>query len=761
MRFGTRAAQVVLSVLIGVVCLAPPAAAQDVTLRGFVRDAATGRPLAGANVVLRRVQGQERVRGAAADADGFYQVVSIAPGRYALRVSYVGYIAYTDTLALGGGEEALTELNVELEPVPQELEKVTVAAESGAATLEAGRQRISPADLKRVPTPGPGGDLSMYLQSLPGVVTAGDRGGQLFVRGGTPSQNMVLLDGTLVYQPFHIVGFFSAFPQDLVSEVDFYAGGFPAQYAGRISSVLDVSTRVGNNRRFEGSASLGPFLTGVRLEGPIQEGSVSFLASVRTSVIERTAPTTIGQELPLKFGDQFVKLQTSGSTGGCSAAGLHTYDRGRVDLESDDVFRWSNYVLASRCIAFAPGSPMTAELKAGVSYYQNEVGSLSDDVGTADDRRTASTWRLSTDGDLSYRTGDLGWSWGFRFRAGRVQYELRELFQGAGTADEDFIIHAGMHAGLTWTPSERLTLAPSVAFTKPGDLRPSLEPRLRASWRPWGTEAHQLSAAAGLYQQTLIGLSDERDAGSVFTAWQFAPGQRRLKALHGLLGWQSRLGSGFDVSLEGYYKRMSDLLVPVWDTNARFTTTLGPASGTSYGMDARAEWSRAPFYLYLGYGYSWTQYALEQEAFSQLFGEPIQSYHPQHDRRHQLNAVGSVDVGRWQGSIRWQYGSGLPFTAPLGFDAFLDLRALPDVRSDLGALRFLFERPFGQRLPAYHRLDVSAERTFDFSAADLTLEAGAINLYSRANLFYFDLFTLRRVDQLPLVPYLSLTLSIP
>lgn len=731
---------------------------QDVTLRGFVTDVSTGQPLSGANVVLLDSTG--RVRGAATNPDGFYRIADIAPGRYTLRISFVGYVSYTDTLRLG--PQAYVRRSVALYPGEQRLDEVTVEAEDEAEMPEAGLQPIRPADIARIPTPGPGSDLAMYLQSLPGVVAPGDRGGQLFIRGGTPSQNLILLDGTPVYQPFHIVGFFSAFPQDLVAGVDFYAGGFPARYTGRLSSVIDVTTRSGNNRHFEGGASLGPFLAGARVEGPIVKGSMSFLASVRTSVIERTAPTIIGEELPLTFGDQFIKIQNAGETGRCSAAGLHTYDRGQIDLESDDVFTWSNYVVAGRCLTFAPTSPLTAEVKAGVSYFENTVGSTSDDPSTPDDERTASLWRLHTDADLTYQVGTLELIGGFRVGAGGQDFRLRELFQGLGTSDEEFTIKTGLHGGLKWSPDARFTLYPSVAFTTFSELSPSIEPRLRASWRPWGTEAHQLSAAAGLYRQPLVGLSDERDAGSVFTAWQFAPNaNQRPEAWHALLGWQSDLGAGFDASIEGYYKRMTELLVPTWDTNARFTTSLGSATGTSYGFDARVQFQRAPFYLNLSYGYSWTRYGLRQENFSSIFGEPIQHYHPQHDRRHQLGVVASLERGAWQASTRWQYGSGLPYTAPEGFDAWLDLRALPDPRSELGQLRFLFDRPFGERLPAYHRLDLSVQRDFSFSFADLTLEAGAINLYDRSNVFYFDLFSLRRVDQLPLVPYVSLQLNTP
>src|SRR5690606_35192440 len=112
------------------------------------------------------------------------------------------------------------------------------------------------------------GDLATYLQTLPGVVTTGDRGGQLFVRGGTPAENLALVDGIPIYQPFHILGFFSVFPEDLVSSVDFYAGGFGARYSGRTSSVLDVQMRDGNPNKLSGAGSISPFLAEVLAEGP-------------------------------------------------------------------------------------------------------------------------------------------------------------------------------------------------------------------------------------------------------------------------------------------------------------------------------------------------------------------------------------------------------------------------------------------------------------------------------------------------------------
>ena len=739
------------------------AAAQDggqaVLVRGFVTDASSGQALPGANAALIEEDGDSlRVaRGTAANSDGLYQIPDVALGRYLLRVSYVGYDAHIDTLRLG--EQRIVQRNVALAPAGEELEEVVVGQEGGPAKVEAGLQRIRPADLDRIPTPGPTGDLAAYLQTLPGVVSLGDRGGQLYIRGGAPSQNQVMMDKMLLYRPFHIVGFFSAFPQDLVSGVDFYAGGFPARYSDRISSVIDVTMRKGNEQEYGGAVSLSPFLNGVRVEGPIREGRTSLLVSIRQSAIEETAPTLLGQDLSLRFGEQFFKLQNTGATGQCSLTGLHTYDRGRIDEERGDVFKWQNYGLGGRCLALSPRSPLTVETDFGVSRFENEVGGTGDDT-QVNDRRAAGIWNLYTNVDLSRPAGRSEVRGGFRVRARSVNYSLNERYQSI-ESNEDFFISIGGYAGATIPLGENLEVSPGLSLRAPLSYGLSVQPRVRARWRPFGSEAQQLSGAFGLYQQILTGVSDERDAGSAFTVWSPAPfteSDVRPQAIHALLGWQQRLARGINVSVEGYYKRLSDQVVPVWDTNARFTTSFTQATGNVYGLDARATYDRGPFYFYLGYGLSQTRYEVGQNEFEAWFGDPVQSYHPPHDQRHSLNAVASVELGQWQGNVRWQYGSGRPYTPPIGFDAWFDLRELPSL-GRLGTPRFLFKRPYGGRLPAYHRLDVSVERRFDLEIADLTLKAGAINAYDRDNLFYYDLFRSRRVNQLPLVPYLSLKLD--
>jgi len=216
-----------------------------------------------------------------------------------------------------------------------------------------------------------------------------------------------------------------------------------------------------------------------------------------------------------------------------------------------------------------------------------------------------------------------------------------------------------------------------------------------------------------------------------------------------------------DLSIEGYYKRLNDLPVPLWSAIARFTTELRLGDGDVYGFDVRLEGRRGPLYGYVGYGFSWTKYRFAQDIFKKAFGDKVQSYHPPQDRRHTLNAALSAEWKQWQAGLRWKLGTGRPYTRPIGFDNRPPIGRVPDVREQIGVPRLLFEKPYRGRLPTYHRLDLSLKRTLDLGPASLTAEGGAINLYNRRNLFYFDIFNLRRVDELPLVPYLSLKIETP
>ena len=740
----------------------PAAHAQTATLRGFVKDAGTGEALEGAAVVLRDADG--RLSGAATDRDGYFIVPRTAPGGYGVTVSYLGYTPLRDTLYLAAG--AFETRTFELRVSSVEGDEVVVEAQrEGAADLGlAGLDVVRPADIERLPSPGLSPDLVTYLQAQPGVVSTGDRGGQLFVRGGTPSQNLVLIDGIPIYQPFHVIGFFSAFPADILASTDVYAGGFGARYGGRISSVIDVKARSGNNRRFAASASAGPFIVALRAEGPIVPGKASFLVSARESVIEPVAPRLLGRDLPYRFWDRFARLSTElGARTSASATLMQTYDRGNLsDLAagrdtlaaSDDAVVWKNRAYGARLLHLPEGVPVIAELTATFTRLDNAFGTRDAP------ERTSSIQTIGAGGSISYLLGTEEIEAGFAVRNVRLNYNLSGQFDNVAPGAE-YLTEASVYLDAAIPVSPSFAIRPGIrgsAFR--GKL--TAEPRVRAFLRPGGAKArHQFTAAWGLYRQDIEGISDRRDAGDVFTAWVASGvGADVPRAMHTIAGYGFRAGPAFSFEVEGYLKNLSNLLVPEFTSVPQFSTRLQPADGEVLGADVKVEGLRGPLYGSLAYGVSRVRYRARGGAVPVWYGSDALTYAPPHDRTHQVTATGQVSALGFDLSVQWSFGSGLPFTRSAGFDNFVLLDSLVDVRREPGVARVLYGRPYDARLPAYHRFDVSLDRAIRLPGrTELTLQAGLTNAYDRRNLFYLDLFTLRRIDQLPLIPSVGVKLS--
>jgi len=716
--------------------------AQQATLRGTVTAQDNGQALEDVAVMLETAG--QHAYGAFTNKSGIYRIEGIRPGTYTLMTRLIGYKEHEQTVTVTAGQSLTVDFRLEQAAV--ELEGIVVSPEKGAAVKDLGRQVVTPRDIHVVPIPGGSGDLVSYLQTLPGVTTTGDRGGQIFVRGGTPAGNLVLVDGIPIYQPFHILGFFSVFPEDLVKSADFYAGGFGARYHGRTSSVLDVHLREGDPNHAHATASLSPFIAEGLAEGPLGSGS-SWMVSIRHSLVEQTSQALLGSKQPLSFESELVKLTDNR----CSLLSMHTADRGRIDPEdTESHVSWNNLLLGLKCISLRSNGQ---RVEANWSYS----GSSSDALSRGSSNLHASIWRMQHDLHAAGLVGGIPVQAGYEIYVENLDYNLEELFTDqARHTDGVFGVSGYVEAGIP--VGDDIEVKPGVVL----DLspRPGVEPRLRASWNPWGASGGTLEGALGLYRQDVVGTSDMRDVSSVFTAWLRAPDGVPQTALHAILGWQQPLGGGLRGSLEGYYKRLWDIPVPILEGVAQFQTRLGRADGHVYGADARIEYTSPRFYGFVGYGYNWTLYEAAQSQFADWFGEPVLSYHPPHDRRNQVNALASLELAGFKVSARWQFGSGLPFTRPMGFDEAFDYsRALYDPHTNLGTTRILLDRPFTGRLPMVHRLDLSLERAFELSFGELHVQAGAINAYDRRNMFYYDLFTGRRLDQLPLAPYLSATLK--
>ncbi|MBT8400407.1 MAG: TonB-dependent receptor [Rhodothermia bacterium] len=738
--------------------------AQTGSVSGFVADVETGEPLELVNIVLR--SGSGTLRAAVTSRDGLYVISALPPSRYFLKASHIGFAVYAATVEVGPGENI--SLNISLEPGDASLDEVLIESEriGGAANVTAGQQTVRPADIELVPAPDLSADLVGLLTSLPGVVALGDRGGQLFVRGGEPTQNLVQVDGMMVYQPFHIVGFYSAFPSDLLSRTDIYAGGFGSRFGERISSVIDVTTRSGNNRRFSASATLSPFISGIRIEGPIARNRWSFLASGRESLVDGVASRVIGRDLLFSFGDVFAKVGGSvGASGKLSATILRTHDRGTIAEDrsgaAPEEVRWTNFAAGMRLVAVPSITPVMIDIRISYSELPTELGPVDNPT------RSSRIRNLHIGADATFFGESTDVDAGASVRLISLESDLGGLFQNIST-DSDTLEHVAVYVEPEFRIGRRLRLRTGFR-AQFFDIRfaPFLEPRVRLTWAG-GT--HRLSAAAGIYHQAIIGLSDRRDAASVFTAWTTSPRQesdvedvragRVPKAFHALLGYSASPVAGMEISVEGYYKRLTNLFISEWTAFPQFTTRLQPATGRSVGADLRAEFRTKGFYGYVTYGLSSTRYEAEQASLIVWYGTETLRFRPPHDRRHQVNALGSTSLGALKVSARWEFGSGLPFSQAIGFDGFAVVDDI--VSADLlpASRRVIYERPFRGVLPAYHRLDLSVHRTFETRRADFTVQASLINLYDRRNIFYLDVFTLRRVDQLPIIPSVGVKIDI-
>jgi hypothetical protein len=284
----------------------PAAKPNKVTLSGYVRDAATGENLIGV-AVFQPGTGL----GTATNTYGFYSLTLPAADSVRLLVSYLGYepARWTTT----GAENVRHDFG--LQAASNELGAVEVVGsreEEIAQTTRMGTINIPIAQIKALPKLFGETDVLKVLQLLPGVQSGSEGQSGLYVRGGSPDQNLILLDGTPVYNAAHLFGFFSVFNADAINNVELIKGGFPARYGGRLSSVVDISMKEGNVQKFRGEGAVGLVASKITLEGPIKKDESSFIFSARRTYIDILARPIIN-----------AQLRSEGQTG---SLGYYFYD---------------------------------------------------------------------------------------------------------------------------------------------------------------------------------------------------------------------------------------------------------------------------------------------------------------------------------------------------------------------------------------------------------------------------------------------------
>jgi len=739
--------------------------AQYGSVRGFVYDRANGEPVIFCNVYL-----QGTTYGAATDVNGFYNITRVTPGNYKLVVQALSYAESITDIVIR--VDQIQNQKVELDASVQNIDEVVVSGERQEmkTQIHTSIVKVTPKQMSKIPTIGSEPDLAQYLQVLPGVIFTGDQGGQLYIRGGAPIQNKVLLDGMIIYNPFHSIGLFSVFDSDVIRNADIYTGGFGAQYGGRISSIMDITTRDGNKKRIAGKVSSSTFMSKILVEGPIRkaktdsDGSSSFILSAKHSYLEHTSKylysyvDTAG--LPFGFTDFYGKVSVNGKNGskvnffGFNFADNVTY-RGITDIAWNSSGGGTNVVLV-------PGN-YPALIKANVAFSSYLIDMVEADQPPRQSSINGFNVGLSFiyffgKDELDYGIETLGFNTNFNY------------FNAVGRkiTQQQFTTELAAYAKYKMTLG-KLLVEPSFRFHYYASLaEASPEPRLGLKYNL--SETFRVKFSGGMYSQNLIAANSDRDVVNLFYGFLSGPenlqkefdGQRITSKLqksnHAILGFEVDITNKLNLNVEGYIKdnvqltninrnKLYDDTGENQDKPEYLRKDFIIETGQAYGLDFLLKYDYKRLYLWTVYSIGWvTRY------------DGIITYPPHFDRRHNVNLVGAYTFGQdldWEISTRWNLGSGFPFTQTQGFYEKIPFHdgINTDYTTANGELGIVYG-PLNQgRLPYYHRLDLNLKKTFNVGDdGKVVISLSITNVYNRNNIFYFDRVRYERVDQLPFMP---------
>ena len=693
-------------------------AQQKYTLNGYVRDGNTGEELIGVTVIIKEIS-----NGVVTNPYGFYSL-TLAQGDYTIIYSYMGYRNVERTISLTKNET----INIDLQEDVQEIEEVVIQGEAldeHVADLNMSVNEISVKQVKELPALFGEPDIIKTIQMLPGVINAGEGTSAFFVRGGSADQNLILIDEAPVYDPSHLFGLFSVFNADVIKDAELYKGGIPSQYGGRLSSILDVRTKDGNNKSFHGNGGIGLLASRLMLEGPIKKDHTSFLLSGRRSYVEPLIKAT-GEDFSVYFYDVNAKVNIRHSNKDRFFIALYA-GRDSFSFGEDFGFNWGNYTGTFRWNhlfserLFSNTSIIASRFDYGLEFQDPEEGfewlsniheySLKQDF----------TFFLNPRNELSF-----GYHGTYReFHPGKIMPTSDSYLASAELPQEyglDHALYLGNEQKLTENLSARYGLRVSLfqnigpydvkVYEEPvnsydpevidvleyGEFEPiknylNWEPRLSLRYR---LDIHSsIKASYNRMAQNTHLIS----AGTVplpFNTW--SPSSYYLKPQ---LADQVAAGyfrnfkdNTIEASAEVYYKEMHN--VTDFADNAQLffnddlATEFRQGESWSYGLELMAQKKEGDFTGFISYTWSKT----ERKVPGVNQGKTFKA---NYDRRHSLNLVTTYHLSdRWTFGMNFTYNTGRPITLPSGkyqYDEYL-------VDQHTERNTYLLED--------YHRMDLSA-----------------------------------------------------
>ena len=725
------------------------------TLRGFVFEKNSSEPIMFANVILQGIDNENILKGAATDVNGLYNITSLESGNYKLIVTYIGYDTTELNIFIKEGEVKtknieITESSVKLNEVKISGERIEMKTEVKAASI-----KITSQDLKIIPSIGGEPDLAQYMQIIPGVVFTGDQGGQLYIRGGSPIQNKVLLDGMTIYSPFHSIGLFSVFDSDIIRTTDVYTGGFGAEYGGRISSIMDIKT-IDGGKKLSGKLSSNTFGSKVLVKGPISKNKKSsFILSAKTSYLDKTSELFYKEPilffddkgLPYSFTDIYSKISFQGNNGSkLSVFGFNFTDK--VNYENVSKLNWKSNGIGSQFTLLPNGSPILIEGNIAYSNYLIELNEIAYPLRSS----SISGFDMGLDFTSFPNQGKL--KYGFDIHGFSTDFTTYNSINQRVDQDENTTEFSSYFN--YQFKSIRWIVEPGLRLQYYGKLGTSLEPRIGLKYIT--SENLRLKLAAGNYSQNILSTSSDRDIVSLFNGTISSPEnikdndgsdltQKFQKSKHLIIGIELDLNENIDLQIEGYIKDFSQLT----NINRNRIDVSDPEfiieSGIAKGIDLLLKYKKDNIYLWTVYSYG---------SISRKFNELI--YSPNFDRRHNINFIASYNYGKnksWKTDLRWNLGSGFPFTQTQGFYEQISFSdgINTDYNSENGNLGIIYSDLNEGRLPYYHRLDLSTSKNIKLNKkSSLEISGSITNIYNRENIFYFNRIKNKRINQLPFMP---------
>jgi len=720
--------------------------AQKYTISGYISDAANNENLIGANIYYH--QGKS---GTITNSYGFYSL-TIPKGKVKITYTFVGYNSISKEFNLKSDTSININLNSNIE-----IKEVKVIGKKDESTLESSQISANYVPIKtinKIPALLGEVDVIKAIQLLPGVQSGTEGSSGMYVRGGGQDQNLILLDGIPVYNVNHLFGFFSVFNADAINSVNLIKGGFPARYGGRLSSVLDIRMKEGNNEKIHGNGSIGIISSKLALEGPIIKDKMSFLISGRRTYIDILAAPFIAMankqddgsklrtgyffyDLTGKINYKFSKknrLYISAYLGNDKAYFKNKYESQTENYEDSFQLKWGNIISSLRW-NWMINNKLFSNTSLSYSRYKFLTGieeqsnneSFSFEYFSGIDDYAAKI-------DFDYNPNPKNY----------IRFGINNTYHTFNPGVNAFKMTSQIESNIDTTFGNRKIYANEIYVYLEDDITigklktnigvhasgffvketfyKNIEPRI--SMRFLITNNWSIKAAYTMMTQ-YIHLLANNNIGLPTDLWlPVTDSIKPQKSTQYAVGSVYKLKKGIEISLEGFYKEMDNLLsykegASYLSTNDDWQHKVEFGRGWAYGMELLLRKTIGKTTGWIGYTLSWSDRQFENIGFGEKF--PYK-----YDRRHDISIVvthkftDKFDIG-----FSWIYGSG--YATTLATEAYSSING--------NSIEY-FNKRNSFRMPSYHKLDLSFNFHKEKKWGSRTLSFGAYNAYNRKNPFF-------------------------